>query len=123
MKIVVNGTTVEAPDGCSVSVVNGQIIINDEPAEVSFSNELKIEVIGGLINLKTERGSVTVHGDVQGQVNANGSVKVDGNVGGKVDANGAVTCRDVKGNVDAGGSVQCGNVGGDVDAGGSVIRR
>jgi hypothetical protein len=119
VKIVVNGTTVELPDGSNVSVVGDQVLVNGKPTDIKFSNDLKIEVVGGLINLKTDRGSVVVHGDVAGLVDASGSVQC-GNVGGKVDANGSVTCGEVKGNVDASGSVKCGNVGGKVDAGGSV---
>ncbi len=120
MKIVVNGTTVEVPDGSNVSVVDGQVIVNNRD-NVKFSGDLKIEVIGGLISLKAERGSVTVNGDVKGDVDAAGSVSVKGSVGGTVDASGSVTCGDVNGNVDASGNVMCGKVGGGVDAGGNVI--
>lgn len=123
MKITVNGTTVEVPDGSSVSVVDNQVIVNGTRMDgVTFNNNLKIVVEGGLIHLRAERGSVTVNGDVTGSVNAVGSVTC-GNVGGSVDATGAVTCGNVAGDVDASGSVQCGDVGGDIDATGSVTRR
>lgn len=122
MKVTVNGTTVEVPDGASVSVVNNEIIVNGCKVDSAvFSNELKIIVEGGLINLKTDRGSITVNGDVKGNVDAGGSATITGSVGGKVDASGSVSCGDVKGNVDASGSVKCGNVGGSVDASGNVM--
>ncbi len=121
MKIIVNGTTVEVPDGSNVSLVDGKLIVNDKNTNIRLPNDIKIEVIGGLINLKAERGSVTVNGDVTGTVDANGSVQVTGSVGGKVDANGNVTCGDVKGDVDAGGNVTCRTVHGDVDAGGNIV--
>jgi hypothetical protein len=121
MKILVNGTTVECPESSSISLVNGKLIINDMTTDVKPANDLKIEVIGGLINLKVERGSVIVNGDVKGYVDAAGNVEVNGSVGGKVDASGNITCGDVEGDVDAGGNVMCGKVSGDVDAGGNVI--
>lgn len=121
MKIVVNGTTVEVPDGSSVSLVDGRLIVNDKNTDIKLTNDMKIEVIGGLINLKAERGSVVVHGDVTGYVDAAGNVEVKGSVGGKVDASGSVTCGNVQGDVDAGGNVMCGKVNGDVDAGGNIV--
>jgi hypothetical protein len=118
--ININGQTIEVPPGSSVSVDGeGNVIIDGQPYG-GKSNDIKIEVIGnGLINLKVQRGSVKVTGDVGGDVDAGGSVTC-GNVGGKVDAGGSANCGDVKGNVDAGGSVNCGSIGGSVDAGGSV---
>jgi len=121
MKIIVNGTTVEVPDGSSVSLVDGKLIVNDKGTDIKLTNDMKIEVIGGLINLKAERGSVVVKGDVQGYVDAAGNVEVTGNVGGKVDSSGNVTCGNVQGDVDAGGNVTCGKISGDVDAGGNVV--
>jgi hypothetical protein len=120
MKVTVNGTAVEVPDGSNVSVVGDQVLINGKSVDAKFSNDLKIELVGGLINLKTDRGSIVVHGDVAGLVDAGGSVQVNGNVGGRVKAGGSVTCGDVTGNVDAGGSVKCGKVSGNVNAGGSI---
>lgn len=119
MKIVVNGTTVEIPDGSDVSVVGDQVIVNNKGTK--FSGDLKIEVIGGLINLRAERGSVTVNGDVKGNVDASGSITVKGNVGGKADASGNIQCGDVNGSVDAGGNIMCGKISGDADAGGNII--
>lgn len=119
MKLVVNGTTVEVDDGSDVSVVGDQVIVNNKGTK--FTGDLKIEVVGGLINLRAERGSVTVNGDVKGEVDAAGSVNVKGNVGGKVDASGNVQCGDVNGSVDAGGNVMCGKISGNVDAGGNII--
>jgi cytoskeletal protein CcmA (bactofilin family) len=119
MKIVVNGTTVEVPDGSNVSVIGDQVIVNNGEG-IKFSGNLKIEVIGGLINLKTERGDVSVQGDIAGDITAAGDVSVGGKVGGNVDSSGDVICADVGGNVDASGDVKCGDVGGDIDASGDV---
>lgn len=78
-----------------------------------------------IIDGKVQRGEVSgvvqvvVSGDI-GYLKSNASVTVNGNVSGNIDAGGSVQCLNIDGNVDAGGSVSCKNVGGGVDAGGSV---
>lgn len=119
-QVTINGVNVSVPDGADISVINNKIYVNGQPYGIEFDNNLVIEVIGSLVNVKTDRGCVNVTGDVTGNVDAGGSVKC-GNVGGYVDSGGALTCGDVQGNVDSGGSVKCGKVGGKVDAGGSVM--
>lgn len=78
--------------------------------------------------------SLTIDGNVGGNVSAKGSVNCDavlghvtayGNVNcdevhGNVQAGGNVNCDDVACNVNAGGSVQCDSVNGSVIAGGSI---
>lgn len=121
MQVTVNGKSYNVPNGASINVVNNTLYVNGEKYEGQGYEDKKFEitVTGGLANLKVERGDVTVHGNVEGTVDAGGSVTCQ-DVAGKVDAGGSVTCGDVGGDVDAGGSVRCGNVGGDVDAGGSI---
>lgn len=63
--------------------------------------------------------SLSIDGNVGGNVTAKGSIKCD-SVLGHVSAGGSVNCDDVHGNVQAGGSVNCDDVGCDVNAGGSV---
>lgn len=64
-------------------------------------------------------GSVSVDGDINGNVTAGHYVEC-GDVGGDVKSNGYVECGDVDGNVTAGGNVDCGDVGENVSAGGNV---
>lgn len=121
--IRVNGVTVECPEGSSVSVINGEVFINDvrngdlSGAVNGATVEMRID--GNTGNINCNRGSVSVTGNVSGYVDAGGSVNC-GPVGSYVDAGGSVTCDNVGGHVDAGGSVTCGDVTGDVDTGGSV---
>jgi phage baseplate assembly protein gpV len=119
--VVVNGTRVEVPDGSNVSVINGVIYIDDQPfgGDSKPTGVTKLVIEGAVVNIKTDRASVEVHGEVKGDVDAGGSVTC-GNVGGKVSSGGSANCRDVNGNVSAGGSVNCGKVSGKVSAGGSV---
>lgn len=121
MKITVNGKVYDVPDGASISVTDGAVTVNGQKVPNGVKQEIKITVEGGLANLRTEVGSVTVHGNV-GHVSADGSVTVDGKVEGDVNCGGSVTCGDVGKDVKAGGSVKCGKVGGNVKAGGSVSR-
>jgi len=73
---------------------------------------------GPALNVQSDF-SVTVEGDVQGDVNAHGDVDC-GEVGGSVYADGDVDCGDILGHVTAGGDVDCGGVEGNLSAGGDV---
>ncbi len=120
MQININGSSFNVPDGSSVSVVNGVLTVNGSPSGVEFTNELRIEVIGGLASLRADRGSVTVNGSVHGNVDAGGSATISGDVTGKVNSGGSLTCGNIGGNANAGGSMRCGTVSGNINAGGSV---
>jgi hypothetical protein len=114
--VIVNGNSIEVPDGASISVVNGTVYIDGNQVGSAVNNQIKIKVEGTLASLTVDRGSVECQ-NVEGNVKCGGSATA-ANVGGKVDAGGSVQCGDVGGDVDAGGSVQCGKVNGSVDAGG-----
>lgn len=119
-KMTVNGVEFSVPPGASVSIVNGQVLINGVEA-ANYPQPATVRVIiTGDVNVLRSAGAVEVTGNVGAYVKANGSVEVKGSVKGTVDAGGSVTCGDVGGDVDAGGSVRCGKVAGSVDAGGSV---
>lgn len=128
-KVTINGNVIEVPDDASISVVGNQVLINGKSgvhtsfssSEINFSNDLKIEIVGSPLNIHAERGSVSVKGNVAGNIDCNGSVSC-GDVKGSIDCNGSINCGNVGGNIDAGGSVNCGDVGGDIDAS-TVVRR
>ena len=122
MQVQVNGQTYNIPNGANISIINNVLYIDGKKYEGDGYEEkhFKIEITGGVANVKVERGDVTVNGDVSGGADVGGNINVSGKVDGKVDAGGNVTCGDVKGDVDAGGNVKCGNIVGDVDAGGNV---
>lgn len=119
--VIINGNKIEVPDGTSISVVNGDVIIGGNQVGTAINNEIKIKVEGTLTSLKVDRGSVECD-DVHGNVDA-GSNVVCKNVGGSVDAGSNVQCGDVGGDIEAGSNVTCGKVSGDIDAGGNVISR
>lgn len=102
-KVIVNGKVIET-SGRNITIQNGTIIIDGDVVQDGLTGNI----------------NVSIHGDVE-KINCGGSVSVEGNVLGDVDCGGSATIRgDVKGSVDCGGSCTCGNVGGDIDAGGSV---
>lgn len=76
----------------------------------------------GEIHVYGHNVTLTITGDVNGNIDSGSSVNVQGNVSGDVDAgNGVNIGGSVQGDVDAGNSVKVdGNVGGNVDAGGST---
>lgn len=117
--IKINGKTFSSPTGGSVNIINGRIIIDGVLQEgEKLSGVVRVEISGGLTNLKTD-ADVVVNGDVLGNVDAGGSIQC-GAVGKNVDAGGSVQAGAVTGDIDAGGSVNCGPVTGSIDAGGSV---
>ena len=119
--VIVNGKTYTV-SGNNISVKNGNVYVDGKLiSENKGSEVVKIEWKGPLASLKSDV-SVSVDGDIHGNVDAGGSVNCK-DVGKDVNAGGSITCANVNGNVDAGGSVTCANVSGSIDAGGSVITR
>lgn len=103
MKVTLNGTTVEVPDGASVQVVNNRVLVDGR--EVLCVTGTRLDVV--------------IHEGTVRELRADGSVQAQ-QVSGSVKAGGSVTCGNVGGDVKAGGSVKCGDVTGSIDAGGSV---
>lgn len=109
-RVTINGQTFESEG--PITVINGRVTVGGKQLAELKETIIRIEVEGDLSSLKTD-ASVTVKGNVQGDVDAGGSVTA-GDVGGDVDAGGSVNCGDVKGDVDAGGSINCRTVSGGV---------
>ena len=91
--------------GNSVVVQNDVVIIDGvvQGNGETLTGIVKIVVTGDLVSLHTDR-SVSISGDVNGDVQAGGSV----------------SCKNIAGNTSSGGSVRCGQIGGSIMAGGSV---
>ena len=123
-KIIINGITIDTPDGANVCVNGNGVFINGAKSDafnsVNFGGSITVNVTGPIGNLDAA-GSVNCE-EVKGNVEASGSVTVKGNVGGDVDTSGSVTVHgDVSGDIDTSGSVTVGgNALGSIDAGGSV---
>ncbi len=120
--LTVNGKKYDVPDGTTISIIDGVVLVDGKPI-TDDADKLKGRVTitwdGPLMSLSTD-ASVTVNGNVNGNVKANGSVTA-GEVRGNVSAGGSVSCGSIGGAAAAGGSLQCaGNVGGTASAGGSV---
>jgi GTPase len=103
-RITINGKTYEATG--SISVINGRVSVNGTTLTETEETVVRIEIEGNLTSLTTD-ASVSMKGNVTGNVDAGGSVSVGGNITGNVDAGGSVNCGNVSGSVDAGGSVNC----------------
>lgn len=103
--VVINGQRYEAPDGVSISVVNGEVRLGNQVVVASEGKRVEVEWLGG-------EGLASLRAD--------GSVRISGGVSGSVSAGGSVTCGDVRGNVSAGGSIRCEKIGGNTAAGGSI---
>lgn len=101
--ININGKSISV-QGNNISIVNNKVYVDGKLVEEGLTGDVKITFEGELANLDSS-ASVTVNGNVKGDIDASGSVTVYGDVGGDVDASGSVTCGNVGGDVDASGSV------------------
>lgn len=92
----------------NVTIRNRSVIINGEHVETlepGISYEIIIE---GNVNELNTVGSVTVNGNVTGDIDTTGEVTVHGDVGGDIDTTGAVTAHKVSGSIDTVGRVTVG---------------
>lgn len=93
-KTIINGVEYDLPPNASISTRNGKVYINDEEVtgkHVEKTAEIKIEIYGNVdkadvSNCLTVRGnvytanagtSVSVYGDIQGNVNAGTSIRAN----------------------------------------------
>ena len=125
--VTVNGRTIKIPNGSSISVTNGVVLVDGKPYtdEPEPGQPLSIDINwnGPVANLEVKGNNTKVTcGDVKGSVKTNGSVKA-GNVGGDVKTQGSVSCGDIGHGVKTMGSVTCGKVGGSISTMGSVSHR
>lgn len=121
MQVHVNGKLFNVPSNSNINIINNVLYVDGQEyvGDGYESKQFKIEITGGVANVKVERGDVIVHGNT-GTIDAGGNISIAGSVSGNVDAGGNITCENVTGNVDAGGNVKCGSIGGSVDAGGNI---
>lgn len=118
MRIIGDVTTLKTNvvSNHKVIIVNGSVI---ECSEVQDC--ISIEVQGNVGRIDT-LGSVSVTGNVDGDINTQGSVTVGGSCE-SINTQGSVKCGDVNGDIHTMGSVNCGNVSGDIDTMGRVSIR
>lgn len=103
-RITVQGKHYDIPEGAQdVSIRDGQVRVKGQLVVGSLSGIVEIKWEGPAVFVECD-GSITVSGDVQGNVLAGGSVAC-GAVGGKVNAGGSVACGAVAGKVLAGGRI------------------
>ena len=108
--ININGKTYNAPDGCSVSVKNGEVYIDGKLIDDSPSKtHIEITVIGDCKEVTTDAGNINIKGNVEGNVVSDaGNISVEGYVNGNVTIDtGNVIANHIYGSV----STDCGNIG------------
>ena len=110
-KITINGVTIEvdSSNGSSINVRNGVVSVGGVVVQTGLSGVVEIIWSGPAASINAD-GSVTVNGEVKGDVDAGGSINC-GNVSGSADAGGSINCGNIGGNADAGGSIRAGNIG------------
>ena len=109
-KININGKTYNAPDGCSVSVKNGEVYIDGKLIDdIPSRTYIEITVIGDCKEVTTDAGNINIKGNVEGNVsNDAGNIYIEGDVSGNVTIDtGNIIANHISGNV----STDCGNIG------------
>ena len=115
--IIINGKKTVV-SGNSITVSGNSIYVDGKLIEENLSGIVEVKFEGELAELKSE-SSVTVNGNVHGNVKASGSISCN-NVTGNVSASGSVSCNDVNNDVFASGNVSCNSIKGNVTAGGNI---
>lgn len=110
-KVNINGKTYSAPDGVSVSVINGKVYFNGKLQEnLNDWKEKNIEIIveGDCKEVKADVGNITIKGSVEGNVNADtGNIRIEGDVQGNVTTDmGNISAAHIAGNA----TTDCGNI-------------
>lgn len=95
-KITINGKTFEVY-GNNIKIINDKVIVDGVVVTEGLSGEVTVKFEGDLAKL--DATSVTVHGNVIGDINCT-SLQVTGSVNGDVDATN-VKASEIIGNVDA----------------------
>lgn len=67
MTVTVNGQTIEVPDGTSISVSEGRVVVGGA-TRFTYRDEVKVDVTGVCGSVNTMSGDVSVSGHVQGPV-------------------------------------------------------
>lgn len=112
--VVVNGKTITAPDGVSISVINNKVYFNGELQEnLNEIKEKNIEIIvkGNCNEVKADTANITIEGNVDGNVTSDtGNIKIRGDVKGNVSNDcGNISAHHIFGNA----SNDCGNINGE----------
>jgi len=121
-KVSINGKTYTAPDGVSVSVINGKVYFDGKLVEnLNDWKETKIEITieGNCKEVKCDSGNINVNGNVEGDVTADtGNINVRGDIKGNVTTDtGNIKSHHIFGNA----STDIGNINGVSNIHNSII--
>jgi hypothetical protein len=108
--------------GNNITIINDRIYVDGkditDDAGEGAKGIVKIEITGDVKLVNCDR-SVSIKGNVNGDVKSGGSLNCD-NITGNAESNGSMNAGNIGGNARSGGSMNCGKVSGSVTAGGSV---
>lgn len=114
--ITINDKTYSAPDGCSINVINMNIINNKvyvngklfEDCNTDNSKKIEIKIEGNCSNVNVDAANLTINGNVDGKVAVDaGNITCNGDIKGDVKCDcGKISCNNIFGNTD----VDCGVV-------------
>ena len=112
--ITINDKTYSAPDGCSINVINMNIINNKvyvngklfEDCNADNSKKIEINIGGNCGNVNVDAANLTINGNIDGKVSVDaGNITCNGDIKGDVKCDcGKISCNNIFGNTD----VDCG---------------
>ena len=100
-----NKKCVISVNGNSISIINNRLYINGKEYVFDDKDISELEIKGNVGALNSDC-SITINGDIKGDVDVGGSINIVGDVTGDIDAGGSINITGShKGDIDAGGSV------------------
>ena len=92
-------------NGNNISIINNKLYIDGKEYKFEENNISELEIKGNVASLSSDC-SITINGNITGDIDVGGSVNIVGDVTGDIDAGGSVNISGRhKGDIDAGGSV------------------
>jgi len=107
----------KANDNSAFPNYSVKIVFGDTPGSFSIEASESLSIHGNVAGNITTRGDVVVKGDVGSGIETRGNVTVRGNVAGNITTRGNVEVGgDVTGSIETKANVSCGDVGGSIKA-------
>ena len=99
-RLIINGKVYDAPDNSSITIINGNLMVNGQQ-QVNLNSIEEKEI------------NITIEGDVNTlSFDGKGTIK-NGRINNLIN-DGHLTCGDVEGNVTNSGHIQCGRIAGNI---------
>lgn len=105
--ININGVKKTITDNADITIHSDSVFVNGNDLSGKVNKGMKITIEGNVRSIDCQ-GSLSVTGDVYGNIRTNGSTNINGNVVGNVEASGNCSCKNISGDVSCNGKLVVG---------------